>query len=139
MKKEFPVIGVGAVVIHKNKILLVKRKNPPSMGLWAIPGGKVNSGEKMKDAVERETIEETGIKIKCGEIIHVFEVIEYEKQDKLKFHYIIVDFLAEYLSGNVISGDDAEDAGWFSAQELTSMRLNEEMIKLLKEKLHFYQ
>ena len=138
MKKEFPVIGVGAVVIHKNKILLVKRKNPPSIGLWTIPGGKVKPGEKMKAAVKRETLEETGITINCGEIIHVFEVIEYEKPDNLKFHYIIIDYLAEYLSGSVMPGDDADDAGWFSAQELTSMRLNKEMIKLLKEKLHFY-
>ncbi len=119
-----PQIGVGAIVVHQKKILLVKRKNPPGAGLWSIPGGKLKFGESLKQTAEREVFEETGIKIKAGDPVYTFEVIERDEQGLVRFHYVIIDLLAKYLSGTPQAADDAQDCGWFSKQELERIALS---------------
>ncbi len=135
---KYPQIGVGAIVIKNNKILLVKRKNPPAKGLWAIPGGRLEFGESLKEACRREVLEETGIQIKVGELFYSFEVIERNSNNEIVFHYVILDFSAEYISGNAMAGDDALDVGWFSPVQLNKIKINPYTKRLLKEKLKFY-
>ncbi len=137
--QPYPQIGVGAVVFKDNKILLVKRKNPPAKNQWAIPGGRLQLGETLREACQREILEETGINIKVGELIYSFEVIERQPNGQVIFHYVILDFLADYLSGKAIPGDDAVEVGWFSPQDLKSININPYTQKLLEEKLHFYK
>lgn len=137
--QQCPQIGVGAVVFKDNKILLVKRKNPPAKNQWAIPGGRLQLGETLREACQREILEETGINIKVGELIYTFEVIERRADGQILFHYVILDFLADYLSGTAIPGDDATEVGWFSPQDIKSLDINPYTKKLLKEKLHFYR
>lgn len=137
--QQCPQIGVGAVVFKDNKILLVKRKNPPAKNQWAIPGGRLQLGETLREACQREILEETGINIKVGELIYTFEVIERRADGQILFHYVILDFLADYLSGTAIPGDDAIEVGWFSPQDIKSLDINPYTKKLLKEKLHFYR
>jgi len=137
--QQCPQIGVGAVVFKDNKILLVKRKNPPAKNQWAIPGGRLQLGETLREACQREILEETGINIKVGELIYTFEVIERRADGQILFHYVILDFLADYLSGTAIPGDDAIEVGWFSPQDIKSLDINLYTKKLLKEKLHFYR
>lgn len=136
---QCPQIGVGAVVLKNNKILLVKRKNPPAKDQWAIPGGRLQLGETLKEACRREILEETGINIKVGELIYTFEVIDRQPEGQVLFHYVILDFLAEYLSGEPVAGDDAIDVGWFSPQDLKKIKVNPFTQKLLEEKLNFYK
>ena len=138
MTEQIPQIGVGAVVIKDNRILLVKRKHPPAENQWAIPGGRLQWGETLKEACEREIFEETGIKIKAGDLIHTFEVIDRQADGNIRFHYVILDFLAEYLSGVAQAGDDALAVGWFDAQQLKKIKLNPFTRELLKQKLNFY-
>ena len=89
---EFPQIAVGAVVFNSaGEVLLVKRKNEPSKNMWTIPGGRIQAGETLSQAVEREIFEETALKIKVGEIVYTFELIEKNDDGKMKFHYIIID------------------------------------------------
>ena len=113
MEHKRPIAGIGAIVIHNEHVLLVKRAKPPKQGLWCIPGGKIRFGETLEQAAEREIKEETGVLIKAGEPYYVFDLIE--KED---FHYIIVDLLAEYISGTPNAADDAMDAKWFALTDI---------------------
>ena len=108
---EHPVAAIGAVVLRNNRMLLVKRGRPPSEGLWAVPGGKINLGETLQQAAEREVKEETGIVIKAGAPIYAFDLIE-RVNENYSFHYVIVDLLCQYLSGELNPRDDASDAVW---------------------------
>ncbi len=138
-KKELrqPQIGVGAVVIHKNRVLLVKRKNPPAENLWAIPGGKLQFGETLRQAAEREILEETGVLIKAGEIVHTFEIIDRDAEGQIRYHYIIIDLSGEYISGDPSPDDDALEARWISKEELKNFPVNKFTRELLRKKFNF--
>ena len=129
MAQPQPIPGIGAVVIHQNQVLLVKRANPPKQGLWCIPGGKIRFGETLQQAAEREIMEETGITIKAGDPIYVFDLIEED------FHYIIIDLLADYISGAVNAGDDAMEAQWFELQNIDLPHIDQETKFLLRRVL----
>ena len=137
MHKENQIkLGVGAVVIHQGQVLLVKRKTPPYAGQWAIPGGKVQFGESLKAAAEREILEETGIIIQAGEPIFSFEIIEQD-QDGPSLHYVVVDLEAHYESGEPLANDDAAEAAWFDATSIQKIDLNPITQKLLASKYNF--
>lgn len=122
---------MGAVVFKNEKILLIKRKNPPSQGLWAIPGGVIELGETIQEAAEREILEETGVVIRAESPVFTFDAIVRDSDGRVRYHYIIVDVLAEYLSGGLIPGDDAADAGWFLPSELDTLPLSSPTKELL--------
>ena len=113
-----PTLAVGGIVFKENKVLLVRRGKAPAKGLWAIPGGSVKLGETLKDAAEREIIEETGIQVRAGASVYSFESIERDDNGEVQFHYYIVDLEAEYISGEVTAGDDADDAAWMTVADL---------------------
>ena len=126
-----PQVAVGAVVIHNNCALLVKRRNPPSAGMWAIPGGSVNLGETLQEAAEREIMEETGVIIKAKNPVLTFDVVERDEKGRIRFHYVIVDLMADYVRGEPLPADDAEDARWFSEAELAEVNINKKTHQLL--------
>jgi len=127
-----PRLGVGAVITKNKKILLVKRKNEPQKGEWAIPGGMVKLGETLKKAAEREVLEETGLTIKASEPLYVFDLIEHSPGGKVLFHFVIVDLKADYIQGEIHPSDDAADARWFSSAELKSLKITQTTEKLVK-------
>jgi len=124
-------VGVGAVVFKDGRVLLVRRTNPPQRDKWAIPGGSVEPGETLRAAAEREIREETGLDIRAGEPVHVFEVIDRDVREEVRFHFVIVDLAAEYLSGEVRAADDAGDAGWYAPSDLNRLDLSETTHELL--------
>lgn len=126
-------VGVGAVIINDGKVLLVQRGNAPGKGLWAIPGGSVELGETLQAAAEREILEETGVVIRAGEPIHAFDLIENNESGILKFHYVIIDLRAEYISGVPIAADDAEDARWLAPEDLENLNVAPVTLELLKK------
>jgi len=132
----YPKVAVGAVVFKDNKVLLVKRKNPPAKNTWAIPGGSVKPGETLQEATEREIFEETGIVIKAREPIFTFDLIQRKDSGEIQFHYVIVDLTADYVSGEPVAGDDAADARWVSSDDMNYLNINEKTLNLLKE--HFW-
>jgi len=132
-----PTLAVGAVVFKESKVLLVKRGNSPAKGMWAIPGGKVRLGETLQQATEREIFEETGIKIKAGDPIYSFELIEQDEDGIIQYHYYIVDLEGEFISGSVNAGDDAVKAGWISEGDLEKIRVNPKTLDLLRRKYDF--
>jgi len=126
-------VGVGAVVITDGKVLLVQRGSAPGKGLWAIPGGAVEVGETLQAAAEREILEETGVVIRAGEPIYAFDLIENDESGILKFHYVIIDLKADYISGVPIAADDAEDARWLAPEDLASFNVAPVTLELLKK------
>ncbi len=130
---DHPRAAVGAVAVKDNSVLLVLRGKPPSKGVWAIPGGSVNLGETLQEAAEREILEETGIVIKAGKPVFTFDFVERDNTGRVRFHYIIVDLMAEYVSGEPCSGDDALNAKWISPQELDELNVSLMTRRLLKQ------
>ncbi|MDZ7663253.1 NUDIX hydrolase [Thiohalophilus sp.] len=128
---SFPQLAVGAIVRRGTAVLLVQRATAPNTGQWAIPGGKVRAGETLQQAAEREIKEETGVVIRAGEPIFYFDVIERDAQGELRYHYVIVDLLAEYLGGEPQADDDALDAAWVAPQTLASLDINTTTRQLL--------
>ena len=127
-----PVVGVGAVVRRDGRILLVKRARPPHAGLWAIPGGRVRWGETLQAAAEREILEETGVRIRAGDPVHAFDLVERDGEGRVTRHYVVIDLAAEYLGGEPRAGSDAADAGWFSEGELAALPLNPDTAALIR-------
>jgi ADP-ribose pyrophosphatase len=132
-----PIVAVGAVVFHNNRVLLVKRSNPPGKGYWTLPGGKVEMGETLQQAVEREILEETGIRIKTQNFVDIFDMIEYGIDNRIRFHYVIIDFFAEYIDGVPKAADDASAAGWISAEAMLNLSVNFETRRILRDKFEF--
>ncbi len=123
---DYPMVGVGAVVFNKNeKVLLIQRSKDPSAGLWALPGGLVELGEELKKACAREIMEECNIKVTIGEVIDVLDLILKDENGTVQYHYILVDYEAIYLNGELSADTDAKDARWFSHDELISIDIPE--------------
>jgi 8-oxo-dGTP diphosphatase len=128
-----PRVAVGGIVFKNNRVLLVRRGKPPAEGDWAIPGGSVNLGETLQQAVERELLEETGITVKANEIADVFDVIPRDPEGRVRFHYVIIDLMADYVSGQPRPDDDVSDARWIASDELKDLRINSSTLGLLKK------
>ncbi|MCP4629594.1 MAG: NUDIX hydrolase [bacterium] len=132
-----PRVAVGAIVFKNNKVLLVRRGKPPAEDLWAIPGGRVEIGETLREAAEREIMEETGVAIRALEPVYTFDVIDRDADGRARFHYVIVDLTADYISGKPRAGDDASAARWVSSEELASMKVSTKTRQLLKARYNF--
>jgi len=134
---NWPRVAVGAIVFKEDKVLLVLRGKPPAENLWSIPGGSVELGETLQEATEREIMEEAGITIRAREPVYTFDVLERDDKGKVRFHYVIVDLAADYVSGELSPGDDAIDVRWFSTEDVNKLKVSEATRKLLKERFGF--
>ena len=132
-----PRVAVGAIVFKDEKILLVRRGKPPAMDSWAIPGGSVEICETLQRAAEREILEETGVTIKALEPVFTFDYIERDELGCARFHYVIIDLTAEYVSGEPRAGDDAAEARWISSDELSALKVSSKTRQLLKTRFDF--
>lgn len=134
---DSPRSAVGAIVIRDDEVLLVKRSNPPGQGLWSIPGGCVELGETLQEAAEREIQEETGIIIRAKKPVYTFDVIERDNQGRTRFHYVIVDLLADYVSGKPNPRSDVSEARWVTSRELEGLPVSRITKEVLKKTLQF--
>ena len=132
-----PRVAVGAIVFKDDKVLLVRRGKPPAEDLWAIPGGRVEIGETLQQAAEREILEETGIIIRALEPVFTFDVIDRDVDGRARFHYVIVDLTADYIRGDPRAGDDASAACWVSPHELVHLKVSPTTRRLLKAQFNF--
>jgi 8-oxo-dGTP diphosphatase len=104
-----PVLGAAAVVIHDGRVLLIRRGKAPDAGEWSIPGGAVELGESVEDALRREIREETGLEIAVGRLLEVFERVEHDGDGGIRFHFVVLDYAATVVGGTLRAGDDAAD------------------------------
>ena len=118
-----PVVGIGAVIIQDGKLALIKRGNEPSKGKWSIPGGHVELGENLKDAVIRETKEETCLDIENPQLIDVVENVDLDEAGKIKYHYVIIDYLVHVKSGEIQAASDAAELRWVPFDEVENYNL----------------
>ena len=132
-----PIVAVGAIVFKDNKVLLVRRGQPPSQDLWAIPGGRVEIGESLQQAAEREILEETGIAISALDPVYTFDYIERDKAANIRFHYVIVDLRADYIAGELRAGDDAAEVRWVGPEEMGRLKVSAKTVRLLKKEYDF--
>lgn len=125
-----PELCVGAVVVAEGRLLLVRRGRPPGEGLWSVPGGRVEAGERVAGAVARELAEETGLRGRCGELVGWVERIGPAH------HFVILDFRVELLDppGAAVAGDDAAEVAWVPLGEVRSWALVEGLAAFLGER-----
>lgn len=122
MQREFPIaplVGVGAVVVQEGRVLLVQRGTEPMKGHWTLPGGLVELGESLTDAVIREVGEETGLLVKPVELVELLDRI-YREDDKVRYHYVIADYLCEVAGGALNAASDAAAVRWVERAEWNS-------------------
>jgi 8-oxo-dGTP diphosphatase len=133
-----PLVGVGGVIIHEGRALIVQRGKPPSRGEWTVPGGMLEVGETLRSGVEREVLEETGLVVKAGEVLDVIDSIHHDSEGRAQYHYVLVDFLCTWISGELRAASDVAQARWITREELGSMALigfTAQVIKKAFEKL----
>jgi 8-oxo-dGTP diphosphatase len=118
---EAPVAAVGAVVFKGDKMLTVKRSQEPSKGKWSIPGGRIELGETACEAARREVMEECSIEVEIERVLDSVDNIIRDEDRRVKYHFVIVDVLARYVSGEIRAQSDAEECRWVTPRELVAM------------------
>ncbi len=120
---EVPFIGVGAVIVQDGRVLLIRRGQPPLLGEWSLPGGVLECGEALRDATVREAREETGLVVETVEMLGVYERVIRSDDERVRYHYVLIDFLCRPVAGDLKAGSDAADVRWFTRDELPALNL----------------
>lgn len=126
-----PVVGVGGVVIHDGRVLLIRRGKEPLKGAWVIPGGTVEWGESLTAALIREMREETGLVVRPGDLLVAFDRIAGSAHDPA-YHYVILDYLCEWIEGEPVAGSDAAAVAWARPQDLTTLGAPEKVTDVIR-------
>jgi ADP-ribose pyrophosphatase YjhB (NUDIX family) len=136
MQREFPevpLVGVGAIIIEDSRVVLVKRLHPPLQSEWSIPGGVLEVGEMVRDAAIREAREETGLTVEPGELLGVFDRILRDPQQRVQYHYVLIDFLCRRVAGDLAAASDAAEVRWFTPEELPSLNLAHDTLEVIQK------
>jgi len=128
---ERPLVGVGGVVISNGRALLVRRGGPPLEGQWSIPGGMLEVGETLLEGVRRELLEETGVEVRVGELIEVFERINLDGKGKPRYHFVVLDYLCDAVTGEARAGSDVTAVAWAKPEELATYALTETATRVI--------
>jgi 8-oxo-dGTP diphosphatase len=138
MRREYPeapIIAVGAIILEGSQIVLVQRGKEPSPGLWTFPGGAIELGEPIREAVRREVLEETGLVVDVGEVFTVIDNVVPGAQGRPRYHYVIVDFLARRRGGTLQAGSDVDGACWASLADLDRLEMTEKAGQIARQLL----
>ncbi len=128
---QAPIAAVGAVVFKDGKILTIKRGQEPSKGKWSIPGGRIELGETAQEAGIREVREECSIEVEIERVLDAANNIIRDEDGRIKYHYVIIDLLARYVSGEIRAQSDAEECKWVTPQELVELDLTPMLREML--------
>jgi 8-oxo-dGTP diphosphatase len=134
MRREYPgapIVGVGGIVFQGHLVLLAKRAQDPGKGVWTLPGGVVELGETLEDAVKREILEEASITIQIGGLARLLDRIVRDEAGRVQYHYIIADYWAWRVSGELRPGSDISDARFVPLDEVPRMGLHNEVVETI--------
>jgi 8-oxo-dGTP diphosphatase len=134
MQREFPetpLVGIGAIIIENARVVLVKRAHPPLQAEWSIPGGVLEVGELVREAAIREACEETGLTVDPGELLGVYDRVLRDADKRVRYHYVLVDFLCRRVAGDLVAASDATEVRWFTREELPALKLAEDTIDVI--------
>jgi 8-oxo-dGTP diphosphatase len=136
MQREFPevpLVGVGAIIIENGRVVLVKRAHPPLQAEWSIPGGVLEVGELVREAAIREAREETGLIVETRELLGVYERILRNPEERVQYHYVLIDFLCHWVAGDLAAASDAAEVRWFTRDELPGLKLAEDTLDVVRK------
>lgn len=136
MKREYPsqpVVGVGAVILEGGNVLLARRNKSPGKGRWSLPGGAVEPGERLVEALEREIREEVSVRIEVGGLIDVYDRIFLDGKDLVRYHYVLVDYWGWIASGSPTPGSDVSEIGWFPVDTLGSLKVDRQLKEAVRK------
>jgi ADP-ribose pyrophosphatase YjhB (NUDIX family) len=136
---EHPVVGVGAVIVRDGRALIVKRAHEPRKGEWSLPGGLVDLGESLTEAVRREVKEETGLDVVVGPIVETFDRVHRDADGRVRYHFVIIDYLCWASRGEAVAGSDAEAVTWVGADEIDRYGVNVHAKQVIVRGLHYHQ
>ena len=120
------------MIVRDQKVLLVKRGQPPLQGEWSIPGGRLELGETVRQAVCREVLEETGLTVETSQLLGIFDRIVSDDDGRVRYHYILIDFLCRAVSGELGAASDAQDARWFDFEEISRLALRDDTLAVIR-------
>ena len=124
-----PLLGVGALIFRRddgcNEILLVQRGKEPLKGFWSLPGGIVEIGERLKDAIRREVWEETGLDIETLSVFEIFERIMPDSEGRCEYHYVLIDYVCRVSGGSLEAASDVSAAAWLRRDQLSEYKITE--------------
>jgi 8-oxo-dGTP diphosphatase len=132
---KHPLLGVGAIILRRDSVLLVERGREPLKGYWSLPGGLVETGEKLDAAVRREVLEETGLRIQPVSMFELFERIMYDVSGRPEYHYVLADYLCRVVGGDLCAGDDVSSVEWVRRARLVDYRLTEGTLEVIEKAL----
>jgi ADP-ribose pyrophosphatase YjhB (NUDIX family) len=130
-----PYVGVGAVVVHAGKVLLVKRRFEPLAGQWSLPGGAVELGETLAASLVREMLEETGLHVEVGPVIEVFDRITRDDEGHVQYHFVLVDYLCWPIGGTLAPASDVADARFVDPPDLVGFELTDKAMAVIARAL----
>ena len=130
---ERPILGVGALILDRDTILLVERGREPLKGYWSLPGGVLETGERLADGLRREVREETGLDVEPLNVVEIFERIMHDSDDRTEYHYVLIDYLCRAKGGTLRPADDVSDAAWVQRSALASYKLTEGTLAVIEK------
>ena len=128
-------MGVGGVVTRDGRALIIRRGHEPRKGEWSLPGGLIELGERLIDAVRREISEETGLDVEVGPMVETFDRVHRDPEGRVRFHFVIVDYLCVARSGAAVAGSDAEAVAWVTSEELDAYGVNPHAAAVIRKGL----
>ena len=126
-----PVLSVGAILVRDGEVLIVKRGAEPGLGRWSVPGGAVELGESIEDAIKRETVEETGLTVSPSKLVGYHEYVGRDADRSIRFHYVIVYWQCEYVEGEAEPSSDVDETEWVDFEELKGYDITDGTLKML--------
>jgi 8-oxo-dGTP diphosphatase len=130
-----PIVGVGAVIISEGKVVLVKRRFEPLAGQWSLPGGRLELGETLESGLAREMLEETGLEVQVGPVVDVFDRILLDPERKVRYHYVLIDYLCRPVGGSLLHGSDVAAADLVDPGDLERYRLTPKATSVIEKAL----